>query len=323
MSNKIKKSECRIKHFPISFFSTILGLTGFTIATQKMGEMFPFLESFSLYILFFTMAFFIAITVLYIIKILFFNSEVKSEFEHPVALNFFPTFSISLLLLSIAFYAVSPSFSQWLWILGTSLHFLLTLKILSIWIQHSFEIKYMNPSWFIPAVGNILVPVIGVHFVSREILWFFFSVGLIFWVVLLVIFFNRIIFHHPLPQKLLPTLFILIAPPAVGFISLVKLTSEINYFSRILYYFGLFMMLALFFQAKLFYKIKFYLSWWAYSFPISAITIATILFFHKTGMWFYKYLAIILYGGLVVIIFFLLIKTAQAIGRADICVSEE
>ena len=144
----------------------------------------------------------------------------------------------------------------------------------------------MNPSWLIPAVGNILVPVAGVSHVSPEISWFFYSIGLILWIVLLAIFFNRIIFHKPLPERLLPTLFILIAPPSVAFLSYVKLTGFINEFTRILYYFALFLVALLCSQLKMFWKIKFYLSWWAYSFPISAVTIASIVMFHETGIYF-------------------------------------
>jgi tellurite resistance protein len=43
------------------------------------------------------------------------------------------------------------------------------------------------------------------------------------WLVLFTIIMNRIIFHNPLPQKLLPTLIILIAPPAVAMLSLASL----------------------------------------------------------------------------------------------------
>lgn len=37
MENNTKK-EYRIKHFPVSFFSMILGMTGFTIAFQKAEQ---------------------------------------------------------------------------------------------------------------------------------------------------------------------------------------------------------------------------------------------------------------------------------------------
>lgn len=238
------------------------------------------------------MIIFVTISILYVIKLIQFRDDVKKEFNHPIKLSFFPTFSISLLLLSIAFLSVNMPISKYLWIFGAIIHFIFTIKIISIWIQHTkFEIKHMNPAWFIPAVGNILVPVAGVSHFSPEISWFFFSVGLFFWIALLIIFFNRIIFHNPLPDKLLPTFFILIAPPAIGFISLVKLMGEVNEFSKILYYFGLFIVFLLFTQVNLFRKIKFYLSWWAYSFPIAAITIASILMFHETNIEFFKYLS--------------------------------
>jgi len=318
------EKKCRIKHFPVSFFSMILGMAGFTIAFQKSEQILKFPIHLSRFSLLITLTLFIVLSILYLIKIVRFRDDVKEEFNHPVKLSFFPTFSISLLLLSIAFLSVNMVFSRYLWIFGAIIHFIFTIKILSIWIQHTkFDIKHMNPAWFIPAVGNILVPIAGVSHFSQPVSWFFYSIGLFFWVILLVIFFNRIIFHTPLSEKLLPTLFILIAPPAVGFISYVKLTGEVNEFAKILYYFGLFLFCLLLAQIKMFKKIKYYLSWWAYSFPIAAITIASILMFHETGIDVFKYLSLLLFGMLNLIIVILLVKTGVAISKKEICIEEE
>ena len=318
------KKEYRIKHFPVSFFSIILGMAGFTIAFQKAEQILQMPIHLSWYILMMTILFFIIISIFYLTKIIRFKDDVKNEFNHPVKLSFFPAFSISLLLLSIAFLSINMLISKYLWISGAIIHLIFTIKIISIWIRHTkFEIKHMNPAWFIPAVGNILVPVAGVSHFSPEISWFFFSIGLFFWIALFIIFFNRIIFHNPLPDKLLPTLFILIAPPSVGFISLVKLTGEVNEFSKILYYFGLFIVFLLFAQINLFRKIKFYLSWWAYSFPMAAITIASILMFHETDIEVFKYLSWTFFFALSIIIILLLAKTAIAISKREMCIEEE
>ncbi len=167
----------------------ILGLAGFTIAFQKAEQILKIPLNLSYPILTFTLVFFGIIFTIYLVKIIRFKDEVKKEFNHPIKLSFFPTFSISLLLLSIAFLSVNPIISKYLWVFGTVIHFIFTIKIISIWIQHTkFEIKHMNPAWFIPAVGNILVPVAGVSHFSPEISWFFFSVGLFFWIILLIIF---------------------------------------------------------------------------------------------------------------------------------------
>jgi tellurite resistance protein len=302
----------------------ILGMAGFTIAYQKAEQFLEIPFNLSQYILTFTLMLFGIVSIVFLIKLIKFKDEVKEEFDHPVKLSFFPAFSISLLLLSAAFIPVNPIISKYLWISGTAIHFILTIKIISIWIQHDkFEIKHMNPAWFIPAVGNILVPIAGVNYFSSEISWFFFSTGFLFWIILLTIFFNRIIFHDPLSNKLLPTLFILIAPPAVGFISFVKLTGEVNGFAKMLYYISLFLTCLLFAQIKMFKKIKYHLSWWAYSFPIAAITIASILMFHETGLYFFKYISLLFFGVLNFIIILLLIKTSIAIAKKEICIEEK
>ncbi len=318
------KKECRLKYFPISFFSMILGMAGFTVAFQKTEEVLEMPFHLSQYILALTLIIFTIISIIYLIKIIRFKKEVRKEFNHPIKLSFFPTFSISLLLLSIAFLSVNVNISKYLWISGTIIHFIFTIKIISIWIQHTkFDIKHMSPAWFIPAVGNILVPIAGVNHFSIEISWFFYSIGLIFWIILLVIFFNRIIFHSPLSDKLLPTLFILVAPPTIGFISFVKLTGEVNEFAKILYYFGLFLICLLFAQLKMFGKIKYYLSWWAYSFPIASMTIASILMFHETNINIFRYISLIFFGILNLIIILLLIKTGISISKKEICIEED
>lgn len=318
------KKECRIKFFPISFFSMIMGLSGLTIATQKLEAILKLNFIFSSYLLYFTFALFITLSIIYLLKIFLFNESVLKEFNNQTKLSFFPTFSISLLLLAIAFSPTNSPLSKYLWFSGSIVHLFFTLKIISIWIQSDkFKITHMSPAWFIPAVGNILVPVVGVKYFFPELSWFFFSIGLIFWLILLIIFFNRIIFHKPLSEKLLPTLFILIAPPAVGFISLVKLIGEITVFSKILFYFSLFLVLLLFSQFKMFFKVKYYLSWWAYLFPIASITIASALMFHETHLIFFKNLFIFLFVLLIIIALILSIKTIQAILEKRICIEEE
>ncbi len=77
----------------------------------------------------------------------------------------------------------------------------------------------------------------------------------------MVIIFNRIIFHMPLPVKLLPTLFILIAPPAVGFLSYINLTGELDAFAHVLYNFALFLTILLLSQLPRFARLPFFISW--------------------------------------------------------------
>jgi tellurite resistance protein len=300
-----------------------MGLTGMTIALQKMESVFHLPFKASLVFLIADVLLFGLILALFTVRIFKYREEVKKDWRHPVKINFFPAFSIGLLLISIAFLEVNSGISKIFWLAGTGLHLIFTLLILSFWIQHdNIEVKQMNPSWFIPVVGNMMVPVAGVHHGIPGLNWFFFSIGFFFWIILMTIFFYRVVFHHPLPEKLKPTLFILIAPPAVGMIAIFKMTGSAGIFAQVLYYLALFFVMLLFFQFRLFRKIKFFLSWWAYSFPMAAITIASVVMLHETHAVLYRYLALGLFILLFALIVLLTIKTIGAVRRKEICVEE-
>ena len=210
-----------------------------------------------------------------------------------------------------------------LWLIGSSLHLGFTLYVMSAWINHDyFNINHMNPAWFIPIVGNILVPIAGVPLGYADISWFFFSIGIVFWPVLLTIIYYRVIFHPALPDKLVPTFFILIAPPAVGFLSYMQLNGELDNFARVLYFSALFFTLLVLTQFRRFSKLQFFLSWWAYSFPLAAVSIASLRMYEITQNMMYSVIAIILLTILTSFISMLIIRTFKAIFDKQICVEE-
>ena len=103
-----------------------------------------------------------AIGGIYVLKVLRRSEAVREELRNPVKLNFFATMSISLVLLAIASTPFWPGPAEGLWMAGAGLHLLFTLYVLNIWMHRSdFEPHHMNPAWFIPVVGNVLVPVAG------------------------------------------------------------------------------------------------------------------------------------------------------------------
>lgn len=300
-----------------------MGLTGVVLMAEKMGHIVAVPSLLPSFILFLSLAVFILIGGLYLSKVLLYPQVVAKELVHPVKMHFLPTFSVSLLLLSVASLAGYPGLSRALWILGTVSHLILTLYTLSSWVQHQhFEIHHANPSWFIPILGNLVVPVAGVAHAPFALNWFFFSVGLFFWILLFAVLLNRIIFHHPLAEKLVPTFFILMAPPAVAFISYVKLTGRVDLFAHSLYSLAIFMFLMIMSQWRLFSRIRFYLSWWAYSFPLAALGLASFLMYSKTGVGIYLYGWGFLFIFLLAVVTVLLFLTTKHILAGEICVEE-
>ena len=313
----------RLRNFPISFFAVVMGLAGAAIAWQRTESLWGWNTFTGSALFWLSGLIFLFLFILYATKSLLYTGEIKKEFKNITKLSFFPTMTISLLLLSIASMTLYPSFSQVLWVLGTIGHFFFSVTVISIWIRHpSLEINHISPAWFIPVVGNILVPIAGVTYAPAEVSWFFFSIGLIFWIALFTILLYRLIFHNPLPERLLPTLFIMIAPPAVGFIAYVKLTGTIDSMGRLLYYVALFVFILMIPQLRMLSRIKYYLSWWAYTFPLAALTIATILMYHHVNFAFFQYLALsllILLSGIVIL---LTVMTVTAVKNKKICIED-
>ena len=325
-STKAPKQEAEhsLAHMPISFFSVVMGMAGVTIAWEKGQQMYNIdLGILNGLLITITALIFAALAAMYIQKIVKFPDHVSAELNHPVKLSFFPTIAISFLLLSIALVPISPIIAKSLWAIGTTSQLGFVLYIVGMWMhQEHFQVPHMSPAWFIPAVGNVIVPITGMQFGLVELSWFFFSIGIMFWVILMTIVFYRILFHTPIPARLLPTLFILIAPPAVGFVAYMSLTGELDSFARILYNAGLFLTLLLFTQFRRFTKLPFYLSWWAYSFPIAAITIATMVMYQHTQKAAFMWLSSGLLVFVTVLVGMLLVRTGIAMANHEICVEE-
>ncbi len=188
--------------------------------------------------------------------------------------------------------------------------------------NHPVRINFF-PAWFIPVVGTILVPVAGVAHGFREISWFFFSIGTLFWIVLLTIVINRILFHGNLAPKFLPTLFILIPPPAVGFIALVKLTGGGGDVQRMFFHIALFFLLLMTSMIGRMVRVPYYVSWWAYTFPLASITIASMLMFKLSAMPAYRWLAFGLLGITTLIVLIVTTSTVRAARRGEICTPED
>jgi tellurite resistance protein len=325
METTTQKNHGRLENFPISFFAVVMGLAGLTISFKKVEHLWHWETQISPVLFIISAVVYLIIAITYLTKLLRHSKQVVEEFRHPIRLSFFPTISIGVLLLVIAGEGLLPrGVSLTLWTIGSSAQLIFTLIIMSAWIHHEkFQIHHSNASWFIPIVGNILVPVAGMSLGYVEVSWFFFSIGILFWIVLLGILMNRFFFHNPVPSKLLPTLFILIAPPAVGFIAWMRLHKGVlDDPGRILYYAALFTTMLLFFQWKQFAKVKFALPWWAYSFPTASITIASTLMLEKVGGIFFAVLVPALLALLSLMVLVLVINTFRAMAKGEICVPE-
>ena len=311
--------------FPVQFFAVLMGISGLTIAYAKAYHILNFSPIWYWTLLAINTVLFFVIFTIYLLKWVKYPEKIEEEMRHPIKSSFVPAISISFLLLSIAYYDYAPTVSVAFWYIGAPLHLYFTLKTIKFWMIHEkLNINHINPAWFIPVVGNLLVPVVGVDVLPLPISIFYFSVGLFFWIMLLIIVMYRMIFHNPMALKLVPTLFILIAPPAVGFISYFRITfGSIDMTSMFLYSITLVITLLMFAKLKVFISSKFFISWWAYTFPLASASISSILMYMTYHNSFNHMVSLFLISLTTFVVALVFYKTIIAIKKEELCIQEE
>jgi tellurite resistance protein len=313
-----------LQHLPVTLFTTVMGLGGLTTATESVERHFGVPGYVSIALLAVTSAVWLTLVVAYLTKLIRYPQAVRDELNNPIRLSFFPAISVGLLLITAALLPYLPGVTHVLWWIAVAAQLGFTLMILNRWIHtERFTVEHNSPAWFIPILANLLVPISGAPLGYVEVSYFFFAIGIVFWLPLLAISLNRSFFFAPIPQKLMPSLFILIVPPALASIAWTALhDGKLDDFGTVLYFFGLFMTLMVISQWRKFVGLPFALTWWAFSFPIASITLATLLHFTLVGQVFFLWLGLSLYVVLVLVVVTLVVRTAALAFRGRLLLPE-
>jgi tellurite resistance protein len=204
------------------WFSIVMGLAGLALAWHAAaGELGELAGALALVLGASAAAVFAALAVATVLRGWRHAPAWAEDRRHPVRHTFVATLPISAILLATVATALSgPSAAaRALWVLGALAQLGVTLWVLSRWWrapgQGGLTWAAVTPALFIPIVGNVLVPLAGVplglpHWSAAQ-----FGVGLLFWPVVLVLLVVRLAVQGPWPERLLPTGFIFVAPPAV------------------------------------------------------------------------------------------------------------
>ncbi len=310
----------RLAHLPVAVFAVAMGLAGLTLATHAAERALGLGGALSAAALAATLGLLVLLLALYGWKLATAPAAVAEEWRHPVKIAFFPAVSISLLLAATAIAPRAPEIARPLWLFGAALQGGLTLAVLAAWIGHrAFQPVQMSPAWFIPAVGNVVAPIAGAGLGFVELSWLFFSGGLVFWLVLMTLVVNRLVFHDPLPGRLAPTLAILVAPPAVAFLAYRELGGGIDPFARVLLNAGYVFALVVATQAPKLARLPFALSFWALTFPVAALATASLVYAEAAGSQAHRAIGLGLWAALVLAVGALGARTLGAVARREIC----
>ncbi|KAK7391308.1 hypothetical protein VNO78_19722 [Psophocarpus tetragonolobus] len=272
--------------FPVSSFGICLGVCSQTIlwkvlARSPSTEFLHITPKINFVLWFISIAMVVTISTIYLFKIIFYFEAVLREYYHPVRINFFFAPWISLLFLALG---VPPSIAKELhhavWYLLMIPLFCLKLKIYGQWMFGGKRMlsKVANPTNFLSIVGNFVGALLGANMGLKEGPIFFFAIGLSHYMVIFVTLSQMLPTNKAIPKDLHPVYFLLVAPPSVAAVAWAKIQGSFHYESRIFYFTAMFLYLCLAVRVNLFRGFKFSISWWAYTFPMTAAAIATITY---------------------------------------------
>ncbi len=265
-----------------AWFSLVMGLAGLSLAWHRarpmMGEMAGVLAALL------GAATLVLLTALLLAAALRWQRHPQAwleDLQHPVRHPFIAALPVSLILLATVGTALlGPQGDlawalQALWASGALLQWAVTVWVLKRWWRPpalgGFHWAGITPVMFIPVVGNVLVPLAGVPLGHVDWAAAQFAVGLLFWPVLMALLVVRIAVHGLWPERLLPSTFIFMAPPAVVGLSLLQLgaPAALAWGCWGVALFSLLWVSALLPRIKV---LAFGLPHWAISFPLAALT---------------------------------------------------
>lgn len=273
-----------VRQLPINLFASVMGITGLALAWRQAvsvlgipmwpGEIFGWVG----------MTIFIALAMTYAIKFARHSAHVHAEFAHPVVGNFFGTIAIGLLLLSAFLFRYDAGLAETVWIAGTLLALVLAYIVVQKFLTSPQTGDTTLPPLILPGVATLDITVTGSAMPfewAHELNLFAFAIGAVMALVLTVLIFQRLRHFEALPPASRPMLMMLVAPFAVGFLAYTNL-NEVDLFASVLIYFGWFLMLVL---APVVFRLEnsFGVAWWAISFPLAALSIASFRYVEAVG----------------------------------------
>lgn len=236
-----------------------------------------------------------------LLRVILFPRLVFETLSHPVEGSFYATFPIAMLVMAGQWSGrgIDPLWVGALWWIGALGTFLCSYIVLfRLFTLDKLKLEMVTPAHFIPAVGLVVIPVAGAGLASqaeglmREV---YFGInmlgmgaGVFMYLALLAITMGRHFLTAPIEGKMTPTLWVHLAPLGVIPLSLLSLLHASG--NEAAFGYGLLVAMG-FMGASLWWlvlaaamtlrnamrgKLPFALSWWAFVFPIGAVTVLAL-----------------------------------------------
>lgn len=213
------RAPASLEHLGLTWFILVMGLSGLSLAWRQAAPLFGDSGLWVAQSLGGLAALCFAVLLgLTGVRLLRWPHLVRHKWMHPVRYVFVATVPVSMILLATVGVSLTGVAPYWnvLWQIGAAAQAVLTVAVLARWARmHTARWVGVTPGLLIPVVGNILTPLAGGALGHADWAWAQAWLGMLLWPVVLVLLVWRVQRLGWWPDRLRPSVFVLIAPPAV------------------------------------------------------------------------------------------------------------
>ncbi|MDK9698155.1 MAG: SLAC1 anion channel family protein [Siculibacillus sp.] len=268
-------------HLPLPLFAVPMGIGGLGLAWREAGHVLGAPAIVGELLLLLTGLLWVLIVVLHAMRAARHPQALGGDLKHPIRSAFVGAVTIGLMIVAGGFIPYARGVASALWLVAVVAHLGIGVWTVRGLLTAPREAATLTPPLLIPMVGNILAPVIGAKLGFVELSWALFGLGSLLWVLIQPSIISRIATGPTMPDRLKPALVILLAPPAVGSIALANLTDGYGAGPSAIYGLAAFVAAVLLTITPIFRRVPFAISWWGYTFPSAAFSVATTGFGHS------------------------------------------
>ena len=282
---------------PASFFGIILGLVGLGNCWRVAAKIWQLPTWIGEIIMLIAISVWLILLLLYMGKWLWAREEALAEFRHPILCCFMGLVPVSTLLVALAIAPYSHPIAVALFAIGA-------IGQLGFGVYRSGRLwmggrtpETTTPVLYLPTVaGSFVSAIVASALGDRDLGVLFFGMGLFSWLALESIVMQRLYLLEALPKPLRPTLGIQLAPPVVGCVAYLGITSgQPDPFALILLGYGLMQALILLRLIPWWSQQPFAASYWAFTFGIAALALSALRFVERGMSGGIEIMAIVLF----------------------------
>lgn len=296
------------RSFAPGWFAAVMGTGVLSMSTLALSARWPLLAGPAEVLHWFNVLLFALLAVPWLTRWLRFPQAAMQTLQHPVQANFYPTFSIALLVLAAQWVQFGPyvGAALFFWWAGVILHFVFSFAVLFFMFRgEHVALDHVTPAKFIPAVGLVVMPLAGgpllAHMDGALREWAMtanivgLGAGSMMYLGLLGLTLQRKYLHKPAQGILTPTVWIHLAPIGVIPVSFMNLAEHFPFpvvreiaavLMALVWGFGvwwLVMASLLTWSAKAAEQLPFALSWWGFTFPLGAFAVESLRLYKIFG----------------------------------------